>query len=54
MVLLWILALYHLHVVVVFIKNNMVSHRLCDFMVAYTYYGLFYMLYNRRLFVKID
>ncbi len=39
---------------VVFIKNNMVSHRLCDFMRSYTCYGVFYMFYNRRLFVKID
>ncbi|MBH0296414.1 hypothetical protein I6945_04995 [Helicobacter pylori] len=29
-------------------------HRLCAFLVACAYYGLSYMLYNRRLFVKID
>ncbi|EJB32713.1 hypothetical protein HPNQ4053_1351 [Helicobacter pylori NQ4053] len=27
--------------VVVFIKNNMVLHRLCAFLVAYAYYGFF-------------
>lgn len=38
----------------VFIKNNMVLHRLYRFMGDYAYYGFFYMFYNRRLFVKID
>ncbi|EJB78732.1 hypothetical protein HPHPH3_1430 [Helicobacter pylori Hp H-3] len=42
------------NVVVVFIKNNMVLHRLCAFLVAYAYYGFSYMLCDRRLFVKID
>lgn len=40
--------------VVVFIKNNMVLCGLYRFMGAYAFYGFFYMLYNRRLFVKID
>ncbi len=38
----------------VFIKNNMVLHRLYRFMGAYAYYGFSYMLCDRRLFVKID
>ncbi len=38
----------------VFIKNNMVLHRLCAFLVARAYYGSSYMLCDRRLFVKID
>ncbi|EJB27943.1 hypothetical protein HPNQ4200_1163 [Helicobacter pylori NQ4200] len=38
----------------VFIKNNMILCGLYRFMGAYAFYGLSYMLYNRRLFVKID
>ncbi len=53
MALLQILRSIIYNVVVVFIKNNMVLHRLCAFLAARTYYGFSYMFYNRRLFVKL-